>query len=142
MRLHPLHPISVHAPVACILFTPLADLGAHLSQRNDAWTLGVLTSAGAVIFGVLAAMFGALDFERARAKAPRTVIAHACVMLIAVTFSAASLMGRIDQQFAIAAPPPFWSIVTSVASALAMMLGAYLGGELVYRHGVNVRAEN
>jgi uncharacterized membrane protein len=136
--MHPLHPASVHLPVACILATPFADLAAHLFSP-DAWQFGALTSAGGVIFGLIAASFGALDFERAHARAPRTVIAHACAMLLAVSLEAISLSGRIGSDFAVVGTPPAWSLVTGAAAALVLLAGAYLGGELVYTHGVNVR---
>jgi uncharacterized membrane protein len=136
--MHPLHPMSVHAPVACMLFTPLADLGAHITHQSQAWTLGALTSAGALLFGLLAAMLGALDFERARTKAPRTIIAHVSAMSGALVLSAVSLFGRVDADFTVAAPPPLWAIGGGVLAAAVMFAGAYFGGELVYRHGVNV----
>lgn len=138
-RMHPLHPASVHLPVACILATPLADLAAYFVAR-DFWPLGALTSAGGVLFGFVAAMLGALDFDRARAKAPRTVIGHACAMLAAVSLEAISLSGRVNANLDVAAFPPTWSLAASAAAALILLAGAYLGGELVYTHGVNVRA--
>jgi uncharacterized membrane protein len=94
------------------------------------------------VFGLIAATLGALDFERAQAKAPRTVIAHASAMGASVLLSAASLLGRADQHFAIAAPAPLWAIAASGAAFWAMIAGAYLGGDLVYRHGVNVGASD
>lgn len=139
--MHPLHPMSVHAPVACILFTPFADLAAHMMGNSTAWTLGALTSSGAVLFGLVAATLGALDFERAHAKAPRTVIAHASIMVIAVALAGVSLLGRVGEHFAIGAPPPIWAVAASVVAFLAMLAGAYFGGDLVYRHGVNVRRD-
>lgn len=138
MRLHPLHPMSVHAPLTCLLVTPFADLAAHVTGQPSLWALGALTGAGAVGLGLLAMTLGALDFERAHAKAPRTVIAHASAMIVAVTLSGVSLFGRIGAEFDIIAPPPAWAIAAGLGAFAAMIFGAYFGGDLVYRHGVNV----
>lgn len=138
MRLHPLHPVSVHAPLACIGFAPLADIGALLWHRADLWIVGAFMCCGAGVFGLVAATFGALDFERAYAKAPRTISWHATLMAAAVTFAGVSAFGRFGDGFTVRTPPPDWAIAASVIALAAAVVGGALGGELVYRHGVNV----
>lgn len=141
MKLHPLHPVSVHAPLACIVFAPLADLGAALTHRADLWSVSAFMCAGAVMFGVIAATFGALDFERAYAKAPKTVSWHATLMAAAVSLAAASAVGRFGEAYTVLAPPPAWAITAGVIALIAVAIGGALGGELVYRHGVNVEKD-
>jgi len=138
VRVHPLHPVSVHAPIACIVLTPLADLIAAATHRADLWIVSAYLSAGAVVFGLIAATFGALDFERAFAKAPKTVIWHAALMTASVSAAAVSALGRFGENFAVQSPPQLWSIAAGVAGFLIAGVGGALGGELVYRHGVNV----
>lgn len=138
MKLHPFHPISVHAPLACVAFAPLADLGAVLSHRAGLWVIGAFMCAGAAVFGLIAATFGALDFERAYAKAPRTVGWHASLMVAAVTLDAVSAFGRFGAAFAALAPPPNWTVGASAVALGAAVIGGALGGELVYRHGIGV----
>ena len=140
MTLHPLHPVSVHAPIACLAFAPLADLGAVLTRQPYFWAVGALMTAGAVVFGLLAASFGAMDFERAYAKAPKTVSWHAGLMTTAVALDGASAIGRFDQHFAVLTPPAEWAIAVGVLALILACVGGFLGGELVYRHGVNVEA--
>ena len=138
MKLHPFHPISVHAPIACILLTPLADLIAAVTDRGDLWIVGAYLSAGAVVFGLVAATFGALDFERAFAKAPKIVIWHAALMVTSVGAAAVSGFGRFDESFIVQSPPPAWAVAAGIIAFLIAGIGGALGGELVYRHGVNV----
>lgn len=138
MKLHPLHPVSVHAPLACIAFTPLADLGAVLTSRAEFWTVSAATSAAAPVFGLIAASFGALDFERAYARAPKTVSWHAALMVLAVALAAISAFGRFGEGFTVLTPPGVWPIAAGVAALIVAGAGGALGGELVYRHGVNV----
>ncbi len=138
MRLHPLHPISVHAPIGCFLFVPLADLGAAVTQQSYFWAVGALMTTGAVVFGLLAAIFGAMDFERAYARAAKTVSWHAALMASAVTLDGASAFGRFDRNFAVIMPPASWAIAFGILALIAAAVGGFFGGELVYRHGVNV----
>jgi uncharacterized membrane protein len=138
VKLHPFHPISAHAPIACIVFAPLADLGAVLTGQPYLWAVGGLMTASAVVFGLIAASFGALDFERAFAKAPKTVSWHAISMVSAVTLDAASAFGRFGRDFVMTAQPPLWAIALSALALVIAGIGGFLGGELVYRHGVNV----
>jgi uncharacterized membrane protein len=133
--------MSVHVPLTCMLLAPFADAAAIFLHRADLWALGALATAGAVLFGVLAATLGALDFERAHAKAPKTVIWHASAMSAAVTCEAISLAGRMHSDGALNSPPALWAIVASAGAFLIVLAGAYLGGELVYHHGVNVGPE-
>lgn len=138
MKLHPLHPVSVHAPIACILLTPLSDLVAVTTQRADLWIVSAYLSAGAVAFGLIAATFGALDFERAFAKAPKTVSWHAALMAASVSAAGISAFGRFGENFAAHSHPPLWSLAAGVVAFLVAGVGGFLGGDLVYRHGVNV----
>jgi uncharacterized membrane protein len=138
VKLHPLHPVSVHLPIACIVLTPLADLVAVVAHRADLWIVSAYLSAGAVLFGLIAATFGALDFERAYAKAPKTVSWHAGLMVASVSAAAVSAFGRFGENFVAQSPPAAWSIAAGVVAFLIAGVGGALGGELVYRHGVNV----
>lgn len=142
MKLHPLHPVSVHAPLACIAFTPLADLSAVLTHRIEWWTVSAAMSAMAPAFGLIAASFGALDFERAYARAPKTVSWHAVLMVLAVALAAISAFGRFGEGFAVLTPPGALAIAAGVVAFIAVGVGGALGGELVYRHGVNVSARS
>jgi uncharacterized membrane protein len=120
------------------VFAPLADLGVALTGRSDFWFVGALMTAGAVLFGLVAATFGALDYERAYAKAPKTVSWHAVLMTSAVPLDAVSAFGRFGHGFSVLSPPAAWAIASSTLALVAVSVGGYLGGDLVYRHGVNV----
>jgi uncharacterized membrane protein len=141
VKLHPFHPISVHLPVACLVLAPLADFGASPTQRTELWAVSAYLTAGVVVFGLIAAMFGALDFERAFSKAPKTVSWHAILMVAAVASAAVSAFGRFDEAFAVLLPPAPWAIWASVIALGIGGTGAAFGGELVYRHGVNVERD-
>ena len=138
MKLHPLHPVSVHAPLACLALAPLADLGAALSERAELWAVSAYLSAATAVTGLIAATIGALDFERAYLKAPKVVSWHAVLMVTAVALAGISAAGRFDAAFAVLATPAPWAVAVGVVALVVAGAGGALGGELVYRHGVNV----
>lgn len=97
-------------------------------------------TSGAALFGLVAASFGAMDFERAYAKAPKTVSWHAVLMGCAVALDGVSALGRFGSDISVA--PPSWAIALSTLALISAGVGGFLGGDLVYRHGVNVDQES
>ncbi|HYD88978.1 MAG TPA: DUF2231 domain-containing protein [Vitreimonas sp.] len=140
MRLHPLHPMLVHLPLAGWVLTPLCDAAAAAVGEDFFSQAAALMAAVGVVGGAIAAMAGALDYERAHRRAPKLVLAHASLMGAAWTLAAGGLFGRLTADYAVLTPPPAWAVACSAAALASMLLGAWCGGELVYGRGVNVRA--
>lgn len=139
MKAHPVHPMLVHAPLACWIFIPACDVLALAMGRDVFWQTGALLSAFGAAGGALAATFGALDLPRAKARAARLALIHATLMGTAWLLSAASLAGRIDSTYAAITPAPVWAIIASALALLITIAGAWCGGEMVYGRGVGVR---
>lgn len=138
---HPLHPMSVHAPLTFVLFTPLCDAAAFVLDEPLAWRLSVLFCAAALLTGLVAATLGALDFERAHKTSPRAIILHAALMTATLALIGVSFMGRVGDAPEMS-QPPLWAVFASGAALVALIAGAFMGGELVYRHGVGVAERN
>jgi uncharacterized membrane protein len=137
--MHPVHPMLVHAPIACWALTPLCD-GLALALHQEAfWTIGAFLTAAGLLFGALAATAGALDFERGHAAAPKVAVAHALLMGGAWTVSVASALGRFTPDYSPLTPPHWWAIAAGGVALVLMIAGAWCGGELVYGRGVGVR---
>lgn len=132
----------VHVPVACWLMTPLCDAGAIALGSDFFWRAGALIAGAGVLVGWLAAMAGALDYERAQKKAAKIVLAHAGLMGTSLMLATAGLIGRLDQHYHALTPPPVWAIAASALTFALMAVGAAFGGELVYGRGVHVRGHD
>ena len=135
---HPLHPAFVHFPIAAWSFATAADFaGAWFDQSW--WTCaGWLHVAGTVT--ALAAMAtGAIEFVKLPADSPalRFVARHMVFVLLAWFAYATSLVLRVHDS-AIHAPGAA-GLATSVAGFVLLCVAGFLGGKLVYRHGVGVR---
>lgn len=141
--LPPIHPALVHFPIALLAVSVLADflafLGAADSLRDAAWwaLLGAAISAAVTVFAGLFDMYRASisDVAHERVHQHRKV----GFALAAVIVALAVWRGMIyfDQGVAIG-----WTYIA--AGFLAVGLAAFqgwLGGELVYTHGVGVRPQ-
>jgi uncharacterized membrane protein len=141
MKAHPVHPMLVHAPIACWALTPFFDAMALALKANFFWQAAALMTVVGVVAGALAATAGAMDMPRAQAKAPKLVVVHASLMSGAWLLATIGLIGRVGGEYQAILPPPWWAVSAGVAALLVMIGGAWCGGEMVYGHGIGVREQ-
>jgi uncharacterized membrane protein len=139
--MHPVHPMLVHAPIACWALTPVSDALAITLNREEFWIVSAFLAAAGVVFGALAATAGSLDFERGHAVAPKIAIAHAVLMGSAWVVSTIGALGRLATDYTPLLPPHGWAIAAGVVALALMIAGAWCGGEMVYGRGVGVRRD-
>lgn len=133
---HPVHAMLVPFPVAFLLAAFAAD-GVAWWSPDPFWVRAATWLVGSgVVTGVSAALFGLIDFltiRRARAHvigwvhltgAGTTLILATVTWLLRVTGSAAGV-----------AP---WTLRLSAVMAVTLVVTAWAGGELPYRHLVGV----
>lgn len=135
IRNHPIHPMLVGIPIGLWVFAEVADLvdllGGGPSWKIVAW----YTIGGGIVGAVLAAIPGLIDLTSITdAKVRKIALTHLTVNLIAVALFAASFWLRMgDPRGTVAA-------VISLAGLLVLGVGGWLGGELVFVHGMGVEA--
>ena len=133
---HPVHPMLVPIPIACFVGALLTDIAyvvtAEIMWANfSAWLLVV-----GVIFGVLAALAGLIDFlsnRLVREQAPAWPhLLGSAVALILAFFNV--LIHTRDAWTSV------WplGLILSVLTVLILPVSGWLGWALVYRHGVGV----
>lgn len=132
---HPLHPMLVHFPLACWSLATIADF-ASAHYGKPAWHLagtllliGLVMALPAIVTGVIELI--QVPDERA---AMRDAYLHMVVMMLAFALYAASLLMRVDAGHFIA--PGAAAITVSACGFVALMIGGWLGGTLVYGHGI------
>ncbi|UBV42565.1 DUF2231 domain-containing protein [Deinococcus taeanensis] len=127
---HPVHPVLVHLPLggwlmaAALDYLPADTPGGHDRAADLALTLG---TAGAV--GTIAT--GWLDWSNARGQARRTGLVHGALNETAFLLNVASLVARRRDRRRLG------RLLSGAGLALSLA-GGFLGGELVYRHGLGV----
>lgn len=136
MRTHELHPSLVHAPLTLLPAAAVADLIAGFSRRRRNGPGAALWTAGTAS-GLLAGIAGLAATQEVDADDPQAVQTmwwHGVGNLVLVTTSAGMALWRTRHR-----PSPSQALLGLAATGLGLFT-AYLGGELVYGHGVGVKA--
>ncbi len=132
---HPIHPMLVHFPVACWSIATIADLvSPHYGK--SAWALaGTLMIIG-VVMALPAMLTGLVELIQVPDEdaAMRDAYLHMGVMMLAFALYVASLMMRIDAMHLVA--PGTHAVIVSACGFLTLLIGGWLGGRLVFGHGI------
>lgn len=133
---HPIHQMLIPLPLGVLAISLVFDLIARFADRPHLHTAAFSMIAAGVVTGLLAAVFGLIDFlgipHGTRAK--RIGAMHGIGNVIVVALFAASWLVRRGHP----ADPGMLAILLSVAGAALSGLTGWLGGELVDRLGVGV----
>ena len=135
---HPIHPMIVPIPIACYAGTLVTDI-AYARTGDILWgDFSDWLVTAAVIFTVLAAVAGAIDFlaER-RIRELRPAWIHAIgnvVVLVLGIFNA--LVHTRDSYGQLPA-----GLILSALTVLVLLVTGWNGWKMVYRHGVAVKLE-
>ena len=139
---HPLHPALVHFPIAFLTAASLCDIATLLGYVS-AWPptfpllgLGVLTA-------LIAMMAGLPDLVKLQGKeeAEKCANLHMALMGLSWCLYLTALLLR-NENMQIIEVPSLTSIIFSLAGLIALCLGGWQGGKLVYFHGASVRNPN
>ncbi|MGS1117760.1 DUF2231 domain-containing protein [Castellaniella sp. UC4442_H9] len=131
---HPVHPALVHFPVACWSLATAADFASiWLGESAWQWSGGLLAVGCSV--AVLAMLAGLWELARVPdGPALRDTYLHMGVMLTAFALFTARLLTRLDHVQPLA--PDTLSLVLDALGFIALAVGGWLGGRLVYGHGI------
>ena len=133
---HPIHPMLIPVPIVCFIGALVTDIAYAVTAEMmyadfSAWLL----FAG-IIFGVLAAIAGFIDFlgnRLTRQKAPaRPHLIGNLVVLVLAFFN-----NMIHTRDAWTSVMPA-GLILSIVTVLILPLTGWLGWEMVYRHRVGV----
>ena len=137
---HPLHPMAIAFPVATLMAAPIVDVVAASTddpfwRRAGGWLL-----LGGLVSGCAASAIGLADYLAIKQvrRLPSAHV-HAGGNAVALALTALNLARRDphDRQ-----PPDSVDVALSVGIVCLLGVTAWLGGELSYRHGVGVIAED
>ena len=133
---HPIHPMLVPIPIACFIGALLTDI-AYVASAEIMWAnfSSWLLLVG-VIFGVIAAIAGLIDFlgnrlVRALPPAWPHLIGNAVVLILAIV----NLMIHMRDGWTSVWPG---GLALSAITVLILSVTGWLGWAMVYRRGVGV----
>jgi uncharacterized membrane protein len=135
---HPLHPMLVVFPIGLWVFSLISDI-VFLLGGDARWNdVAFYTLAGGLIGAVLAAVPGFFDmFSISDKKVGKIAWNHMILNLIAVVIFAVDFYLRLRNPAGAIFP-----IVLSVAGVLCIAVSGWLGGEMVYVHGMGVQQQS
>lgn len=137
---HPLHPMLVHFPVALWTLSVAADAGGFITAEGIWWRASFACQALGLLAALPAMVAGAADFSSLPRGHPGldTAVAHLAAMGTAwlLFLSSVVLRGLPDGN-----APTLFAVIAALAGFLAMAVGGWLGGRLVYHFGVGVDRE-
>jgi len=134
---HPLHPAVVHFPIATWSLATFADV-AGVWFGDAAWRYAGPLHVVGNLTALVTVAAGLLDFMQVPADSPATKYVTRHVALVSGAWLAygASLVLRYHEHGL--QPPTVPAIAASVVGFLLLGAAGWQGGQLVYRHGVNV----
>ena len=131
---HPLHPMLITLPIGMWIFSLVCDVAA-LATGDMFWSgMAYYAMAGGVISALLAALPGLVDlFTMNPSFVRRLGIWHMGINLLVVALYVVNLLWRRGGD-----PEAVGPFVLSLAAVLLLGVSGWLGGELIYVHGVAV----
>ena len=130
---HPIHPMLVPLAIGLFIFSFVCDLFL-VSGREGAWaTVALYTMVGGIVGALLAAVPGLIDLLSLPEGPRRTAIIHMAINLTVVALFVVNAWMRMR-----GADPRGTPIVLSGVALVLLVISGWLGGKMVYEHGVGV----
>jgi uncharacterized membrane protein len=137
---HPIHPMLVPVPITCFIGTLVTDVVYAITADMlwadiSAWllTVGLVVS----IFVVIAGFADFLGDRRVRAL--RAAWIHGIGNALALVLAIINAFVHSRDAYTSVVPS---GLILSALVVLILAVTAWMGGEMVYRHGVGVRPED
>lgn len=134
---HPIHAMLVPFPIACFVGAWLTDI-AYAHTLNLMWAnfSAWLLTVGLVI-AVLAVIAGAIDyFSSARIRSYTAAKVHVVGNIVALILTIINAFVHSRDGYTSVVPT---GLTLSTIVVAILLVTAWMGGHLVYRHGVGVK---
>jgi uncharacterized membrane protein len=134
---HPIHPMLIVFPLGLLATAVVFDILYVATANDDLATFSYYATLAGVIGGLLAAVFGVLDWSKIPkdTRARRIGAVHGVGNVIVMGLFVLSLASRWGDHTYL---PSVLPMVLGLVGALIALFTAWLGGELVYRLRVAV----
>jgi uncharacterized membrane protein len=131
---HPIHPMLVTIPIGLWLFSFVCDLIYVFTDASDAWAVvGFYTMLGGIIGALAAAVPGMIDMLSLPSGVKKIAIIHMSINLTIVVLYIVNAWLRIGEV------ETLWPLWLSIAAIVLLAVSGWLGGKMVYVHGVGVQ---
>ncbi|MDF0676351.1 MAG: DUF2231 domain-containing protein [Nitrospira sp.] len=134
---HPIHPMLIPFPIALWIFSLVCDVIHMMGLGGEAWKdMALYTMIGGLLGAFAAAIPGYIDYRSIADPAVKRVgFWHMVTNLSIVVLFAVNVLLRL---FSEAGSIP---VILSVIAVTLLGVSGWLGGELVYVHGIAVEPQ-
>ena len=139
---HPIHPMLIPFPIGLWVFSLVADI-LYLLGYNPGWRwMAFWTLLAGCIGAVAAAIFGIIDWLSIKDREVKKVADwHARLNVIALLVFIASFYLRTTSGSRLVSGSFNIPFALSILGVILISISGYLGGELVFKHGVAVNPQ-
>ena len=137
---HPIHPMIIPFPIALWVFSFVADI-IYLWRGNPVWKdwIAFYALLAGIIGAVAAAVPGLIDWLSIKDKAVVKIAKwHARLNVIALLIFAASFYLRTTSGASLVSGSETIPVLLSMLGVVLITISGWLGGEMVFKHGVAV----
>ena len=125
---HPIHPMLVDLPISLWVFSVVADLVFWSGFGGAAWKVVALYSiGGGVVAALVAAVAGFVDFLSITVRRVKRALLATAVFAVSFALRLGTPLGTLP-------------VVVSIGGLFVLGAAGWLGGELVFVHGMGVEA--
>ena len=131
---HPIHPMLVQFPIVCFIGVLVTDI-VFINNHNPGWaTASRYLLVIGLVMAALAALAGLTDFLGDKRVQGGDAIKHAIANVTAVVIELVNLILRLHTND----PIPRIGIILSALTVLILLYSGWMGGKLVFEHGIGV----
>lgn len=139
---HPIHPMLIPFPIALFVFSAVADV-IYLWRGNPVWRdyIAFYAILGGIIGAAAAAIPGLFDWATLTdRKVVKIANWHARINVITLLIFVANFYLRTESGAAWIPNLPMLPFGLSIVGLIGLTIAGWLGGEMVFKHGVAVDA--
>ena len=131
---HPIHPMLIPFPIVCFIGTFVTDV-VYCRNHDAGWATAShwLLIVG-LVMAALAALAGLTDFFGDKRVQSSDAVKHMLANVLAVVLELVNLLLRLNNDDFIASTGVYISGVV----VLILVYSGWMGGELVFKHGIGV----
>jgi len=130
---HPIHPMLVTIPIGLWVCSLVCDLVRASGSGNPNWAVVALyTMVGGIAGALVAAIPGFIDMLSLQGGLKRIALTHMAINLTVVALYAVNVWMRTQGR------DPNTTLWLSVLTIALLLVSGWLGGKMVYVHGVAV----
>ena len=131
---HPLHPMLIPIPIGLWIFSLVCDLAFVFGAGATHWaTVSFWTMLGGIVGAIIAAIPGIIDMLSLRDTPKKLALAHMALNVTVIVLYAMNFGMRLNGGAISGLPLAF-----SVIAVVLLGVSGWLGGHMVYVHGVGV----